>query len=118
MTSRAAIIVALAALAVASCKKKPPSIAELTKADGPVDRQQGDDGEWTTAEIGTEYYIGDAARTSDRGGAQLKLIGNAQIAMQPQTVLRFRGSEGTNRISVENGAIDLTGTGTYKTDVG
>jgi len=116
MRSRAATIVVLAAFAV-GCKKKAPAIAELTKADGPVERQQGDT-EWTGAEIGTEYFIGDAARTGDGGGAQLMVVGNAQIAMQPSTVLRFAGTEGANRISVEHGAIDLTGTGTYKLDMG
>src|SRR5215470_7996527 len=115
MRSRAATIVVLAAFAV-GCKKKAPAIAELTKADGPVERQQND-ADWLAAEIGTEYFIGDAARTAD-GGAQLKVAGNAQIAMQAHTVLRFTGTEGAGRISVEVGAIDLTGTGTYKLDMG
>jgi len=115
MSSRAATIVVLAALAM-GCKKKTPAIAELTKADGPVERQEGE-GKWLGAEIGTEFFIGDAARTAE-GGAQLRVAGNAQIAMTPRTVLRFAGTEGASRISVESGAIDLTGTGTYKLDVG
>ncbi|MBW8771993.1 MAG: hypothetical protein JF590_01660, partial [Gemmatimonadetes bacterium] len=101
---------------LAGCKSKP-SIATLEKADGPVERQEADR-PWGGAKIGTKYYLGDAARTAD-GGAQLALAGQARIAMQPHTVLRFgAGKSGSAQIGVELGAIDLQGAGDYKLDVG
>jgi len=96
--------------------KKSSAIAELTKADGPVEKQVGD-GPWGGANVGTKYFIGDAARTAD-GGAQLEVTGGAQIAMHPHTVLRFGGKQGNSKIAVELGAIDLSGTGSYGLDVG
>jgi len=96
--------------------KKSPAIAELTKADGPVEKQSGES-PWGGAKVGVKFYIGDAARTAD-GGAQLEVAGGAQIAMQPHTVLRFGGKQGNSKISVELGAIDLSGTGSYGLDVG
>ena len=100
----------------AGCKKKPAPIAELASADGPVERREGE-ADWLAAEIGTGYFIGDSARTKD-GGAKLALAGNATIAMQPHTVMRFGGSGSAGRIAVDEGAIDLTGTGNYQLDIG
>jgi len=99
-----------------ACSKKPAAIAELTKADGPVERQT-DGAAWNTAVLGTRYFIGDAARTAD-GAATLTIGGGAQIIMQGHTVLRFGGEAGASKISVEAGAIDLAGTGSYALDVG
>ena len=111
------LLLLLATLLAFGCGgKKGTAIAKLTKKDGPVDRQQGDS-EWKQAEIGTEFFIGDAARTAD-GGAGLEVIGGAQIAMQPHTVLRFGGKDGNSKIAVELGAIDLTGSGNYALDGG
>lgn len=99
------------------CKKGPSAIAELTKAEGPVERQQGQ-GEWGGASIGTKYQLGDAARTAD-GGAELELAGNALIKMDKYTTLRFGGSRGAaSKIAVELGAINLVGAGSYGLDVG
>lgn len=100
------------------CKSKPGAIAELTKADGPVERQAGQ-GAWGGAPVGTKYMLGDAARTAD-GGAELKLGGsNALIKMDKYTTLRFGGSRGgASKIAVELGAIDLVGAGNYGLDVG
>ena len=95
---------------------KSQAIAELKKAEGPVEKQGGT-AAWAGASIGTKFSIGDAARTAD-GGAQLEVIGGAQIAMQPHTVLRFGGKAGNSKIAVELGAIDLSGTGSYGLDVG
>jgi len=108
--------IASAVLAVGCGGKKGNAIAKLTKTDGPVDRQQGE-AEWKQADVGAEFFIGDAARTAD-GGAGLEVIGGAQIAMQPHTVLRFGGKAGASRIEVELGAIDLTGSGNYALDGG
>ncbi len=106
----------LLVVALAGCKSKP-SIAELKQADGPVERQDGTR-PWAGARIGTKFYLGDAARTAD-GGAQLALAGNAKIAMQPHTVLRFgTGKNNSAQIGVELGAIDLIGAGKYGLDVG
>src|SRR3569623_1378407 len=106
----------LALVALVGCKSKS-AIATLEKADGPVERQVGDK-PWGGARIGTKYFLGDAARTA-AGGAQLSLAGNARIAMQPHTILRFgTGKAGAAQIGVELGAIDLVGAGKYDLDVG
>jgi hypothetical protein len=99
------------------CKKKPAPIAELTKTDGPVERQEGE-GAWTTSYVGQKYFIGDAARTAD-GEAELKLVGVQLIKMEKYTVLRFGGGKGnTAKLTVELGAIVLRGGGNYGLDVG
>lgn len=111
-----AVGVVLVALAW-GCKNKSAHIAELTAAEGPVERQEGN-GAWTGADIGTKYYLGDAARTAD-GGADLKLAGAALIKMDKYTVLRFGGgTNGAAKIAVELGAIELRGAGKYGLDVG
>lgn len=90
--------------------QKSQGIAELTKADGPVDRQVGAQ-TWTSAKVGTHYFFGDAARTAD-GAAQLRISGGkALIAMQPHTILRFGGKDGSRKIALELGAIDVSGDG-------
>jgi hypothetical protein len=119
--SRSSVVALLLLLALAfafGCKKSPGAIAELTKADGPVERQQGQ-GEWGGAPIGTKYQLGDAARTAD-GGAELELAGgSALIKMDKYTTLRFGGSRGAaSKIAVELGAINLVGAGNYGLDVG
>jgi hypothetical protein len=83
------LLVGVVLVATAACSKKQSALAELTKADGPVDKQQGSQ-PWGGAPVGTEFFFGDAARTGD-GGAQLEVAGGAQIAMQKHTVLRFGG---------------------------
>ena len=114
MTLRWLAVLALAVLF--GCKSKN-AIATLEKADGPVERQIGDK-PWGGAKVGTKYFLGDAARTAD-GAAQLSLAGNARIAMQPHTILRFgAGKAGAAQIGVELGAIDLVGAGKYDLDVG
>ena len=100
---------------LAACGGGKHGIAELKKADGPIDRQE-EQGPWKGAEIGAQFYLGDAARTAD-GGAQLAISG-AMIAMQPHTILRFGGTGDQSKISVELGAIDLTGNGNYGLDIG
>jgi hypothetical protein len=109
------VLVALGG-AWSGCKKKPAPIAELLQAEGPVERQHGE-GTWGGAAIGTKYYLGDAARTAE-GGAALSLLNSARITMQPYTVLRFGGRGANAQISVELGAIDLQGAGSFGLDVG
>jgi hypothetical protein len=112
-----ALLVAMTSVVSGACGgKKSPAIAELTKADGPVEKQASE-APWAGASVGTKFFIGDAARTAD-GSAQLEVTGGAQIAMQPHTVLRFGGKQGNSKIAVELGAIDLSGTGSYGLDVG
>ncbi len=106
----------LTLLLLLACGNKKTSIAELRKLDGPVDRQEGK-GAWKGAKVGTKFYLDDAARTAD-GGAQLEVVGNALIAMQPHTILRFGGTQKNNKIAVELGTIELTGTGSYGFDLG
>jgi len=105
------------ALVATACSKKVPAIAELTKTDGPVEKQKTGEDQWGGAAVGTEFFLGDAARTAE-GGAQLEVTNGAQIAMQKHTVLRFGARNGESRISVELGAIDLSGTGNYGLDIG
>jgi len=112
----ATVAVAVAAVGCSTCNKSS-AIAELTSAEGPVERQAAGESAWGGVSVGAKYFLGDAARTGD-GGAQLGLTGGAQIAMQKHTVLRFGGTAGQSRISVELGAIDLSGTGDYTLDVG
>jgi hypothetical protein len=101
-----------------ACRQQPSAIAELTGADGPVERQDPS-AAWNAARVGTRYFIGDAARTGD-SSATLAIggRGGAQIVMQGHTVLRFGGTDGASKISVEAGAIDLAGTGSYSLDIG
>lgn len=110
------LLALLALLLALGCGSKKTAIAELKKADGPVERQVGT-GAWGGAKIGTKYFLGDAARTAD-GGAQLEVVGNALIAMQPHTILRFGGTDKASKIAVELGTIELTGTGSYGFDLG
>jgi hypothetical protein len=112
----AILLLCLVPLTGIACRKKSAAIAELVKAAGPVDRQH-EDAQWKGVQVGAEFFIGDAARTGD-GTAQLTILGGAQIAMQPHTVLRFGGKAGSKKIAVELGAIDLIGTGNYTLDVG
>jgi len=108
---------AVAAL-VCACSKKPPPIAVLTAATGPVERQVA--GATSPAAPGTEYFIGDAAHTTT-GTATLQIGGansGAKILMQPDTRLRFGGASGASKIVVESGTIELSGTGSYALDVG
>ena len=97
---------------------KPTPIAELVKVEdkGGVERQQGS-GTWTVAQVGARYFIGDAARTGDQP-AQLRVAGTALIVMQGNTTLRFSGTEGAAKISVEAGAIELSGAGSFGLDIG
>ena len=92
-------------------------IAELKQADGPVARQAAGSKTWDGARLGAKFYFGDAAHTAE-GGARLEVVGNALIAMQPHTLLRFGGSEQASKIAVELGAIELTGTGSFGFDLG
>jgi hypothetical protein len=110
-------MLALTVVVCACGGKKDPPIAELVKADGPVDREPVGKVQWSGAPVGTKFFIGDAARTAD-GGAQLTLAGAATITMQPHTILRFGGTSAAAQIGVELGAIDLSGSGTYGLDVG
>ncbi|HEX5061114.1 MAG TPA: hypothetical protein VFV99_17230 [Kofleriaceae bacterium] len=110
-------MVCLLVLALSFGCKKKPTIAELTKADGPVERQENQ-GPWGGANIGQKFHIGDAARTAD-GAAELKLVGVQLIKMEKYTVLRFGGGkDGSAKITVELGAIVLKGGGNYGLDVG
>jgi hypothetical protein len=108
--------VLLVAVTSLGCTKKPAHIAELTKTEGPIERQPGS-GEWGGASVGTKFYLGDAARTAD-GPADLRLAGSAMIRMDKYTELRFGGKDGTAKISVELGQIELRGAGNFGLDVG
>ncbi|HEY3807648.1 MAG TPA: hypothetical protein VGL61_33835 [Kofleriaceae bacterium] len=98
--------------------KKQPGIAELTKADGPVEREAGGGSDWTAAKLGEQFYLGDAARTAD-GGAELKLAGTQLVAMTPHTVLRFEaGKGGAANVHVELGQVDIANNATVGIAIG
>ncbi|MEJ7599052.1 MAG: hypothetical protein WKG01_14180 [Kofleriaceae bacterium] len=100
-----------------ACGKKQGAIAELTRAEGAVERQPRGAG-WRAAAVGTRFYLGDAAQTADNP-AELAIVGgNAHIAMRAHTILQFGGAAGAAKIAVESGGIDLSGTGSYALDVG
>lgn len=103
-------------VASGGCRGGDPAIAELVRADGPVERQVAE-APWQAAAVGAKFGRGDAARTA-AGGAQLAIANGAQIAMQPHTILRFGGAAASGKIAVELGAIDLTGSGSYGFDIG
>lgn len=83
-----------------------------------MQREEGE-GAWQSARPGTRYFLNDAARTGD-GTATLEVggAGGAKILMKDHTVLRFGGTLAQGKLSVEDGAIDLSGTGSYALDVG
>jgi hypothetical protein len=101
----------LVAALLCACSKKLTPIAELTKAEGPVEREDAS-GTRKAAALGTKYFIGDAAHTAESlATLQIGGAGGAQIRMQRKTTLRFGGRLGESKIAVEGGAIDLSGTG-------
>jgi hypothetical protein len=75
---------------------------------------------WQPAKIGTQYFIGDAAKTGDGSGTTATLVvggpRGAHILMKKNTVLRFSGTGGKNKISVEDGEIELSSS--YSLDFG
>lgn len=108
----------LVALVLCACGKTSNPIAELTEAEGSVERQVASAG-WNPAALGTRYFVGDSARTKD-GLATLQIggAGGARIRMQRNTTLTFGGKPGEGKIAVELGTIELSGTGSYALDVG
>jgi hypothetical protein len=114
---RHAVCLLVAALVCACGGKKTGVIAELTKVDGPVERQQGV-GSWGGAAVGTKFYLGDAARTAD-GTAQITLATTQVIEMNPHTVLRFGpGANNATNIKVELGAIDIINSSGVSFEIG
>jgi hypothetical protein len=111
------VLFAIACLFGACGSKRNGSIAELTKADGPVERQQGIS-PWGGAALGTRFYFGDAARTAD-GPAQITLVGSQVIEMNAHTVLRFGlGANNATNIKVEIGAIDVINSSGASLEIG
>jgi len=106
------------ACVVGACAgKKKAGIAELTKADGPVERQAGI-GTWGGVAVGAMFFLGDAARTAD-ASAQITLAGSQVLEMQPHTVLRFGpGKNNATNVKVEVGAVDLINTSQAKLEIG
>ncbi|MEP6863439.1 MAG: hypothetical protein ABJE66_22630 [Deltaproteobacteria bacterium] len=112
-----AILMLVVCLTWACGGKKKGGIAELTKADGAVERQPGV-GPWQGALVGAVFYMGDAARTAD-GSAQITLTGSQVIEMQPHTVLRFgAGKNNVTDVVVELGGIDVVNSSTAALEIG
>jgi hypothetical protein len=118
--SKAGLVLAVA-LACFACGKKGASLAELVKADGPVDRQANSGKDWSGASLHAKFFLGDAARTSIDGGAELTLLESARLTMKPASILRFGGSSDKASLKVEQGEVELsrdTGNGNYDLGLG
>jgi len=118
MTRRIFAFFMIVACLVGACGgRKKAGIAELTKADGAVERQAGI-GTWVGAAVGTMFFLGDAARTAD-ASAQITLVGSQLLEMQPHTVLRFGpGKNNATNVKVEVGAVDIINTTQARLEIG
>ncbi|HEX3762678.1 MAG TPA: hypothetical protein VHW23_28475, partial [Kofleriaceae bacterium] len=104
--------------ALVACRHSSDPVAELSEADGEVQRQEGTAGKWQPAGVHTQYFLRDAAHV-ETGRAVVDLIGaHARIAMRGGTTVRFNGAPGKLSLSVEAGQIGLTGDGSYQVDLG
>lgn len=108
------VCVALAALALAGCRKGD-AIAELEKAQGTVQRDhQKSVGRWEAASPGAEFRLGDGAKSGASSRALLRLFDKSALDLEANTVIRFRdrarGGKGA-RLDVEMGQATLEAAG-------
>ena len=85
----------LVSLVAVGCSCGPDSVAELTAAQGIVDRDDATPGDtWRTTIVGETYTWDEAVRTAPDATAALVLGGSSGggssgVRMQPGTVIRF-----------------------------
>lgn len=98
------------------CDKKKVGIATLASANGPVEREH--EGAWRGAQVGTQFFLGDAVRTGD-GSAELVVAGTQVLEMAPNSVLRFAADTNDKaHVRVELGAYDVVNSSTVGMDIG
>lgn len=104
---------ALIAALIAGCACGDDSIAELTAAQGIVDRDDATPGEtWRTTIVGERYTWDEAVRTAPDATASLLLGGASGVRMQPGTVIRFlRQPSDRTGIAVASGEAELESSG-------
>ena len=95
------------------CSCGPERVAELTAAQGIVDRDDAADGECCRATAAAETYTWDeAVRTAPDATASLVLGGTSGVRMQPGTVVRFlRQPSDRAGVEVTSGEVELDSSG-------
>lgn len=109
--------VAIAAAGLAACSPRDAAVAKLEKATGAVTRQARGEPDRKPAQVGTSYFLGDAAHAMNGTGTLGIAGGPAKIVMRDGATLRFSGQRGKLQISVESGVVDLQGAGSYSLDI-
>ncbi|MBX7195355.1 MAG: hypothetical protein K1X94_25090 [Sandaracinaceae bacterium] len=107
-------LLACASGLVVGCSCGADRVAELTAAQGIVDRDEAAPGDqWRTTVVGETYTWDEAVRTAPDATASLVLGGSNGIRMQPGTVIRFlRQPSDQAGIEVTSGEAELESSGT------
>ncbi len=120
------LLVCLAAFlpACQRCSETPP-LAKLREKTGSVDRDRASAvGNWTVAEVGGEYAIGDGVRTAVAAGATLDLDDGSVLALESDTLIRFLdkppdAAEHALRVETGRASLEAGGSGaTIRTSFG
>jgi len=103
----------IAASLVVGCSCDAEEVAELTAAQGVVDRDDATPGDlWRTTVVGESYTWDEAVRTAPDATAALVLGGSSGVRMQPGTVIRFlRQPSDRAGIAVTSGEAELESSG-------
>jgi ferric-dicitrate binding protein FerR (iron transport regulator) len=65
-------------------------VATLATKTGQTDRDVASDvGAWKTAELASEFYVGDGVRTGKDASAKLRLSDRSELALESSTIVRF-----------------------------
>ncbi len=106
------LLCVVSVVAVQGCRcGAADAVAKVQKHTGNVERDESDRvGVWSRAANGTALGFGDGVRTLRASTASLSLAGGAELAMTPQTMIRFlrEMTEGTVALDVEVGEARLT----------
>jgi hypothetical protein len=107
-----ATFVGLSGLA-SGCSCGPERVAELTAAEGIVDRDDAPAGDtWRTTIVGETYTWDEAVRTAPDATASLVLGGTSGVRMQPGTIVRFlRQPSDRAGVAVTSGEVELDSSG-------
>jgi hypothetical protein len=110
---RSVALVALAGFVYAGCSCGPEAVAQLTAAQGVVDRDDAAAGDtWRTTVVGETYTWDEAVRTAPDATASLVLGGTSGVRMQPGTIVRFlRQPSDRAGVEVTSGEVELDSSG-------